>query len=402
MICHQITSKGKANGEKLLKITSAKLKNRGGKTGITQLIFNVIEKLGACSVSELATCIWENDESGVATSHFKSYEVFNRFVAKVLHKLYASGKITALRFKTQKGRIYGISADECWKYLFDRGIAPERLIKTFMRLIGEQCFVTNIQLKNMGFTSEHIRQWIEKKLGAEGNYIMVHKVNEHIKVYFLPRYFGQLENYLNSPEFQEIYEKYCLERSFVHEAGKVLEAIVEELYRKMGYEYRKQFPIFDYHVREDKDPKNEDRKLIAFLDGLAFKKVEDGNSPNDLIIIECKNCMQPISFHQIAHLIYIRQIKFKGRGEIHIIALNGATKSVWNNIRFYPFIRVIGWKEFKEKCEKYKPETYVKVKERFGDFRLAVACARKEIVPSDKFFYISDETRRLWKSGDEL
>lgn len=209
------------------KMTLTKLKHkvkRGGKTGITELILNVIEKLGACSVTELARHIWDCDDNGL-TLNFKDYEVFNRFVAKTLHKFYAAGKVTALNFRTQKGRIYGTSADNCWRYLFEREIAPERLIKTFMRLIGEQCFVTNIELKNLGFTSHLIYQWIEKKLGNEGNYVMLHKVNEHIKVYFLPRYAGQLEAYLMSDQFREIYEKYLIKHSFVHETGKLLETI---------------------------------------------------------------------------------------------------------------------------------------------------------------------------------
>jgi hypothetical protein len=354
--------------------------------------------LGASSVSELAQAIWESDESGIATDHFRSYEVFNRFVAKTLYKLYASGKITCLKFRTVKGRIYGISTDNCWNYLFQNEIAPERLIKTFMNLIGSQCFVTNIELRELGFDSNTISTWIDGKLAKQGNYIKVHKISTDLKIYYLPRFHGQLSDYLNSNQFMEIYSKYCFKRSIVHESGKILEQITEELYRKMGYEYRRQFPVFDYHIRENKDPKQEDRKLIAFLDGLAFKKIEEGNSPNDLVIVECKNCMKPITFLDIAHLIYIRQIKFKGRGEIHVIALNGVTKSIWSNIRFYPFIRIIDWKDFKDKCEKYLPETYVRLKEEYGSLSIPVI---KNFQKENKQVDTS-EIKLYWKASDKV
>jgi len=88
MIRHKDYHNDKSNGKKLLKIGLANLKNRGGRTGITDLIYRSLVKLGACSVSELAQAIWESKESEVATQpRFKSYEVFNRFVAKTLHKL---------------------------------------------------------------------------------------------------------------------------------------------------------------------------------------------------------------------------------------------------------------------------------------------------------------------------
>jgi hypothetical protein len=398
MIRHKDYHNDKSNGKKLLKIGLANLKNRGGRTGITDLIYRSLVKLGACSVSELAQAIWESKESEVATRHFKSYQVFNRFVAKTLHKLYASGKITCLRFRTVKGRIYGTSIEECWNYLFRNEIAPERLIKTFMQLIGSQGFVTNIELRELGFDTNSISFWIDKKLAREGSYVSVYKISSELRVYYLPRYQGQLQDYLNSKHFKEIYEKLSFKRSLAYNAGKLLEDIVKELYKKMGYEYKQHFPIFDYDIKEDKDPKHEEKRLIAILDGLAYKKIEEGNSPNDLIIVECKNCLRPITFQQIAHLIYIRQIKFKGRGEIHVIALNGVTKSVWNNIRFYPFIRIIDWKEFREKCEKYLPEIYAKLKEDFGTLSRPVI---KRFQSSEEEAEIS-EAKSYWTTGDKI
>lgn len=391
--------KGKFDGKKLKKTSSVKDKNRGGRTGITSIIYRALEKLRATTVSELATYIWESDEQEIATGRFKSYHVFNRFVAKTLKKFYAKGKITCLRFRTSKGIVYGISSEDCWKYVFEKELVPTKLIKTFMQLIGQQGFVTNIELKEMGFTSGQIKYWIEKKLWKEGNYIICYRVNDHIKVYFPPKLYGQLQNFLNSDYFREIYEKYTFEKSLSHELGKVLEKIVEELYKKMGYEYRSQFPIFDYGINEE-DPKNNDKKLIAVLDGLAFKRIEDGNSPNDLIIVECKNCTEPITFSKIAHLIFIRNNKFKGRGEIHVIALNGVTKTVWKMLRFYPFIRIINWKKFKELCEKYKPETYLKIKEQFGEFKIAIAYLSKEIKVGS-YHKVTDEIKQLWKTGDQ-
>lgn len=388
---------GKFNGKKLRKTCSVKDKNRGGKTGITSIIYRALEKLGACSVSDLATYIWESDKEGIATDHFKSLQVFNRFVAKVLKKMYARGKITCLRFRTIKGRIYGISTEACWRYLFEKGIAPERLIKTIYFLIGQQGFVTNVELKELGFPASQIKLWIDKKLVNEGAYLMMYRVNENIKVYFPPQLRGQLENYLKSEQFAEIYSKYVYKRTFSHELGKLLEKITEELYKKMGYEYRSQFPVFDYHVNEETG--KEEKKLIAVLDGLAFKKIEEGNSPNDLIIVECKNVEKPISFHKIFHLIFIRNNKFKGRGEIHVIALNGATQSVWKNIRFYPFIRIIGYKQFVELCEKYKPETYVMLKRKFGGLREAIKVMTKEFYVNGRL--VSYEEMRRMK-GDKI
>jgi hypothetical protein len=389
---------GKANGEKLLKRPLVKLIKRGGKTGITQLIYESLCKLGACTVTDLAQNIWESDETGIATQHFKDLQVFNRFVASTLYKLYAQGKITCLKFRTARGRVYGITVEDCWKYLFQNDLAPERLIKAFMSLLGSQGFVTNLELRELGFDTKSISKWIDTKLAKEGGYVRVHKFSTDLKIYFLPRYQGQLTNYLNSEQFMRIYDKYCLKRSFVHESGRVLELIVEELYKKMGYEYRKHFPIFDYNIREDKKSENEERQLLAILDGLAFKKIEDGNSPNDLIIVECKNCMKPITFQDIAHLIYIRQIRFKGRGEIHIIALNGVTKGVWNNIRFYPFVRIIDWKDFRDKCEKYLPETYVKLREEFGTLSRPVL---RHFRSSSREVDLS-EIKSYWISGDKL
>jgi hypothetical protein len=105
--------------------------NLGGRHGITEIIYKALIELRASSVAELVQFIWDSNESGLL-SNFKSLEFFNRFVDKVLKKLYADGKITRLHFRTTKGRIFGLSVEDCWNYIFKNQLAPERLLRTFM------------------------------------------------------------------------------------------------------------------------------------------------------------------------------------------------------------------------------------------------------------------------------
>jgi len=221
------------------KLTLTKQEQKKKREKMYEIVYRAIEHLKACSVAELANHIWYSEEN--SNLNFKSLEVFNRYVDRILQQLYAAGKITRLNFRTEKGRIYGLSIEDCWDYVFRNDLAPEKLIKTFIHLIGSQGFVTNVELKELGFSHYVIEKWIEKKLCKEGNYIMMREAtgDSHIKVYFLPRYVGQLEAYFNSSQFKEIYAKYCLKRKFSEYIGDFLEDIVAELFEKKGYQVKK-------------------------------------------------------------------------------------------------------------------------------------------------------------------
>jgi len=318
---------------------------------LIKIISKVMEKERATSVRELAENLWESPDCNTSA---KSLEIFKKVVKKSLEIMYARGKITKLRFKVPTGCgytfVYGLSQEDCWNYCFKKGYAPEKLIRTLSYLLGSQGFVTNLELQELGFSFKIIKRWVEKKLIKEGNYLKVHEVLKNLKVYYLPHLEGQLDAYLRSDHFKQVYEKYCERIRPVHGIGKIFEDIVAEIYKRKGYKVIKQFPILELRH----EPGKEDRKVyFAYrLDLLAFKPIEEGNSPNDLIIVECKNRQKPISIGLIWHLIPIRNNHFKGRGEIHVYAFNGATRSVWSAIKEFPYLRIINKRKFYEELRK--------------------------------------------------
>jgi len=297
---------------------------------LIELVWRIIQEQGASTASELTEILWEEGRWRA-----KSKRNFNRAIIKALNTLFAKGKITKLNFRTERGFVYGLSREKCFEYLFKNDLAPERLLKQFFFLLGEKGFVTNLELKDLGFKPWQIRKWIERKLGREGCYIKIHRVNNELRVYYYPRYENQLELYLRSEEFKEIYEEWKKRRE-PQKLGRALEEVVEEIYKKMGYEFKKQFAVLW------KD------KVIAVLDGLALKR--KGND-YDFVIVECKNWYKPITVASIAHLIDIRNLFFMRRGRIHIFALNGAFQSVWRFLRFHPYVRIFSKKHFKELCK---------------------------------------------------
>ncbi|MFH8119672.1 MAG: hypothetical protein QXS37_02615, partial [Candidatus Aenigmatarchaeota archaeon] len=40
--------------------------------------------------------------------------------------------------------------------------------------------------------------------------------------------------------------------------------------------------------------------------------------------------------------------------------------SIWNSLKFYPYLRIWKSKDLEEECEKYQVETYLKLKQQFG------------------------------------
>jgi hypothetical protein len=72
---------GKLSGTLAKRSDADKKLNRGGRHGITEIIYKALIELRACSVAELAQFIWDSDDSSLL-SNFKSLEVFNRFVDK--------------------------------------------------------------------------------------------------------------------------------------------------------------------------------------------------------------------------------------------------------------------------------------------------------------------------------
>jgi len=353
---------GKLSGTLAKRSDADKKLNRGGRHGIAEIIYKALIELRASSVAELAQFIWDSNESGLL-SNFKSLEVFNRFVDKVLKKLYADGKITRLHFRTTKGRIFGLSVEDCWNYIFKNQLAPERLLRTFMRLLGSQGFVTNIELKEMGFTNYQIELWIEKKLAREGNYIKIHEVTHDIKVYCLPRYYGQLELYLKSDQFQEIYEKYCRKKEFCKSMGNYLEDIVEELFKKKGYHVYKHYMVRDkVYERTENGEFQEKETIVAEVDIFCYDPVN-----HEVVLIECKNESGIIGIGSLNKLLYLRNVKYKGNGKILLIdPFDNIGSSIWNSLKFYPYLRVWKSKDLEEECEKYQVETYLKLKEQFG------------------------------------
>ncbi|MFH8086958.1 MAG: hypothetical protein QW609_04020 [Candidatus Aenigmatarchaeota archaeon] len=297
-------SSGTVSGTKLTLTKQVQKKKR---VKMHEIIYRALERMKACSVSELANHIWYSDEN----SNFKSLEVFNRYVDRILQQLYAAGKVVRLNFRTEKGRIYGLTIEDCWDYIFRNNLAPEKLIRNFMYLLGSEGFVTNVELKELGFNNYVIEKWIERKLCKEGNYIMMHNASgdNQIKVYFLPRYFGQLEAYLNSSKFREIFSKYCLKRKFGNYIGHYIEDIVAELFEKKGYQVKKRVWIKDL-IR---DGNKEKEKVIGEVDVFCFNP-EDG----EIILIECKTTSNIIGIGHLHKLIYLRNIRYKGSGKFFL------------------------------------------------------------------------------------
>jgi hypothetical protein len=373
---------GTVSGTKLT-LTNREQKKKREK--MYEIVYRAIEHLKACSVAELASHIWYSEEN--SNLNFKSLEVFNRYVDRILQQLYAAGKITRLNFRTEKGRIYGLSIEDCWDYVFRNDLAPEKLIKTFIHLIGSQGFVTNVELKELGFSHYVIEKWIEKKLCKEGNYIMMREAtgDSHIKVYFPPKYVGQLEAYFNSPQFKEIYAKYCLKRKFSEYIGDFLEDIVAELFEKKGYQVKKRVWVKDV-IREGEKEK---QKIIGEIDVFCFNP-EDG----EIILIECKTTSSIIGIGHLHKLIYLRNIRYKGSGKILLIdPFDNIGNSIWSSLPLYPFLRIWKLKDLIRECEKYQPETYLRIKKEFGDLRTAI----KAITRS----YYVDGKLMNWKEMQE-
>lgn len=379
------------------KMTLTKEGEKRKRVKMYEIIYRAIEHLKACSVAELASHIWYSDEN--SNLNFKSLEVFNRYVDRILQQLYAAGKIVRLNFRTEKGRIYGLTIEDCWDYIFRNDLAPKKFIKTFMYLLGSQGFVTNVELKELGFSQYVIEKWVERKLCKEGNYVMVHEAtnDSHIKVYFLPRYLGQLEAYLNSPQFREIYNKYCLKRKFSEHIGDFLEDIVAELFEKKGYQVHKRVWIKDIIRENDK----EKEKIIGEVDVFCFNP-EDG----EIILIECKTTSSVIGIGHLHKLIYLRNIRYKGCGKILLIdPFDNIGNSVWASLPLYPYLRVWKLKDLVKECEKYKPETYMKIKTEFGGLKEAIKAITKTYYVDGKLMDWKEakENKKEWyKNENEL
>ncbi|MEM5805507.1 MAG: hypothetical protein QW156_03285 [Candidatus Aenigmatarchaeota archaeon] len=344
----------------------------------------------------MASHIWYSEEN--SNLNFKSLQVFNRYVDRILQQMYSVGKVSRLNFRTEKGKIYGLFIEDCWDYIF-RNNLPEKLIKAFMRLLGSEGFVTNVELKELGFSSYVIEKWIERKLCKEGNYIQMYNVSGdfQIKVYFLPRYFGQLELYLNSPQFKEIYNKYCVQRNFGNYLGHFIEDIVAELFTKKGYEVKKRVRVID--VIQDKGTEKE--KIIAEVDVFCFNP-KDG----EILLIECKTTNHTIGIGHLHKLIYLRNIRYKGSGKIILIdPFDNIGSSIWSSLPLYPYLRIWKLKDLVRECEQYQPETYMKLKKEFGDLRAAIKTMTKTYYVDGKLmgWKEMEENKKEWyKGADKL
>lgn len=324
---------------------------------IIDSVFEILKRDKSSTATKIWNELWEKEKE-----KRKNKIYFNRTIQKSLKSLFGRGKITRLNFRTEKGYIYGLTTKDCWDYCFKNRVVPERLIKQFFWLLKERMCVTNLELKEIGFPYWLIRRWIEKKLVKEGKYIKIHRVNNDLRIYYPPELESKLPFYLKSDQFQEIYEEYCLSKRKIQGVGPILEEIVEELMKKMGYEYRKQFPVFErFYVGELK------HKVFAVLDGFAFKKLEHFGIHK--VIIECKNWKSPLRLNKITRLDTVREFCFKNGADIWFFALSGGYRSVWNYVRHRPYIQILSEKDLRELCGKYRVKSYLKIAKEYGTLR---------------------------------
>ena len=180
----------------------------------------------------------------------------------------------------------------------------------------------------------------------------------------MPRYFGQLGAYLNSDQFKEIYNKYCFKRKLGNFIGHYIEDIVAELFEKKGYQVKKRVWIKD--LIQDKEKEKE--KVIGEVDVFCFNP-EDG----EILLIECKTTSNVIGIGHLHKLIYLRNIRYKGSGKVILIdPFDNIGNSVWESLPLYPYLRVWKLKDLVRECEKYQPETYMKIKKEFGGLKEAI------------------------------